>query len=231
MSEPISTKVNSQVSAEGSFLKATKDYYNNNIQMFDTYPFAKERGARTALAITKAVELDKDSTTVLEFGCGNGIVCKELYPHVKSILGVDISDAAVKWFNETFEEAGLSDRVKAITTNLEADQSVLGTQKFELIFSASVYHHLDSPSSVTNLLATFLKPKGTLITVANYLENGADAKARIPDSHKHVLSHYGFTEQDMKAMYEDAGLKFESYARVPEHEGDNELFIAKGVKE
>ncbi|TFK19058.1 S-adenosyl-L-methionine-dependent methyltransferase [Coprinopsis marcescibilis] len=217
----------------GPLAEANKDFFNNNTDIFETYPHAKERAKRTALSIVDKVKLDKENTSVLEFGCGNGLVCKELLPYVKTITGIDISEGTVKLFNNYFQSQGEAERVKAFATNLETDQSVIEGKKFDVIYCASAFHHFDSPQGITKLLSAFLAPTGSLLIIDNWLSpthpKDSSGSPAIPEEYKHIVSHAGFTEDDMKKIYEGAGLELVSYDVVPPDEGDSELFIAKGV--
>ena len=91
---------------------------------------------------------------------------------------------------------------------------------------------------MTRILASFLKPGGALI-VADFLKGG------MPKAHKHVLpaegsegwernvSHMdGFEEQDIRRVFEDAGLQsfvFNSDVAVGDEEDQMRVFIAKGI--
>ncbi|TFK18024.1 S-adenosyl-L-methionine-dependent methyltransferase [Coprinopsis marcescibilis] len=213
----------------GNRADSNRNFFNENTDIYDNFPHAKERGKRTALAIADKVQLDKDSTTVLEFACGNGHVSREFLPFVKSLVGIDISDAAVKRFNDSFESEGLADKAKAFVTNIETDQSVIEGQTFDLVYCASAFHHLDDPEGVTKILGSFLKPTGALVIVDVTLAEGAD-KLTVPEELKHIVLHAGFNKADISKMFEGAGLKLESYSLLSSDKGDKELFIAKGVR-
>lgn len=91
---------------------------------------------------------------------------------------------------------------------------------------SSAYHHLDSPEEITKLLAQYVKPGGALVVI----DNIKTADEKVDEKHKPYVTRYGFTEEDMKELFKQAGLEFVSYAQIPPDEGDNEIFIAKAVK-
>lgn len=91
---------------------------------------------------------------------------------------------------------------------------------------ASAYHHFDSPEEITKLLAEYVKPGGSLIVVDNIKKEGEV----VDEKHKAYVTRYGFTEDEMKPLFTQAGLEFVSFAQVPPDEGDNDIFIAKAVK-
>ncbi|EAU93366.1 hypothetical protein CC1G_04345 [Coprinopsis cinerea okayama7 len=205
--------------------EANRAHFNEHTHLFNEWPHAKERRERTIEALLKYNTLDKENTTVLEFACGTGLISAGILPHVKSVLGVDISDEAVKLFNERSEKEGVLDRCRGIAVNIETDKGALQGQKFDMIFCSSSYHHFENPSAITKLLAGYLKPTGTLVVI-DHLATG-DA---IPDSHKHIVAVQGFSEEDMKRIFGEGGLEMTLYEVIrSSEEGDRELFVAKGV--
>jgi ubiquinone/menaquinone biosynthesis C-methylase UbiE len=94
---------------------------------------------------------DKDSTTVMDFACGTGVflpcrggpekikwsiglVSRELAPHVKSIVGVDISQGMVDQYNKYVDNQGiLPQKMNAVCTELKGQEGELNGRKFDLI--------------------------------------------------------------------------------------------------
>ena len=64
----------------------------------------------------------------------SGNVAVELLPSVKSILGVDVSENAVKKFNERFEEAGSLNVCNAVSMDIQADKAALEGKTFDVIY-------------------------------------------------------------------------------------------------
>lgn len=59
---------------------------------------------------------------------------RELAPFVKTILGVDISDAMVKRYNQRVSEQGiLPEEMRAVTIELKGAPDELNGQKFDVI--------------------------------------------------------------------------------------------------
>jgi len=55
--------------------------------------------------------------------------------------------------------------------------------------------------------------------------------SRIPEEYHHIVPHkHGFSEDEMRELFEGAGLVSFSYKEVASGEGDLDLFIAKGIK-
>ena len=64
-----------------------------------------------------------------------GLVSKELVPHVKSILGVDISQGMVDQYNKRNQTEGIPlEKMHAIRCQLEGKEGELDGSKFDVIF-------------------------------------------------------------------------------------------------
>ncbi|KAJ3514362.1 hypothetical protein NMY22_g14759 [Coprinellus aureogranulatus] len=211
----------------GNYAEANKEYFNANADDFDNYPRAKERAVRTALAIREVVPLNKESSSVLEFACGTGLVCKEFLPYAKEVVGIDISEGVVNLCNKRFKELGANDGCFAVAADIVTEKgNVLPGRKFDLVFCASAYHHFESPEEITKLLADYVKQGGSLVVVDMLKTEGQT----IDEERKAYVAHTGFSEEDMKQIFSQAGLEFVSYAMVPRDEEDIDVFIAKAVK-
>lgn len=94
------------------------------------------------------------------------------------------------------------------------------------------YHHFHGIEEVTRILTHFLKPGGTLIIADLVKREGIFDKRQ--DVH-HIVAHKGgFAEEDMKKLFEGAGLKHSTFKPTfnVKHNGDElEIFLATGVKE
>jgi len=64
-----------------------------------------------------------------------GLVSKELVPHVKSILGVDISQGMVDQYNKRVRDEGIPfEKMHAVRCELEGKEGELEGSKFDVIF-------------------------------------------------------------------------------------------------
>lgn len=63
-----------------------------------------------------------------------GLISKELVPHAKTILGVDISQGVVDVYNKRFSDQGLgTEVVHAIQKELTGAEGELDGRKFDVI--------------------------------------------------------------------------------------------------
>ena len=63
-----------------------------------------------------------------------GLISKELVPHVKTVLGVDISQGVVDMFSKRFTQQGLApEAIHAIREELNGAEDELEGRKFDVI--------------------------------------------------------------------------------------------------
>ncbi|KAF8162776.1 S-adenosyl-L-methionine-dependent methyltransferase [Crassisporium funariophilum] len=223
-----------------SYTAANKDHFNETATTFDDRPQAHELARRSALAMRKQYSFDEDLTRVMDFACGTGLVSRELAPHTHSIVGVDISQAMVDRYNQTVSNQGISpEEMRAVCKDLKGQDNELeelGGEHFHVIICASSYHHFESIADITRTLAFFLKPGGVLLVVDLLKsEDLPDAESIFPEHVHHIVAHKaGFSEEDIRTVFEDAGLSsffFEPSAiSAKKHGNPVKLFIAKGTK-
>ncbi|KZV64678.1 S-adenosyl-L-methionine-dependent methyltransferase [Peniophora sp. CONT] len=213
-------------------------------EKYEAIPGARELiGSHVAPAMLEAVHLDKDTTTVLDFGCGIGLLSRELESHVKSIVGVDISKVSVDVYNRLASEAGAADKMRAVALDLQSAPDELEGKKFDVVTCSMVYHHIHSPESHTKTLVQYLKPNGKLI-ISSLMHRENFDQSKYPDMMRVAAPNMqGFKEDAIRKMFEDAGLREVKYRKVwgglapapptmsiPDEERMIEVFVAEGTK-
>ncbi len=105
---------------------------------------------RSVVSFVKVLSTSKGKT---------GDVSKELIPYVKSILGVDISQHAIKQYNENFKN---DEKASGVCVELQGEEGELSGVQFDLIFVSSMPSEDDSrsPSDMAN--CSVLRPTTTL---------------------------------------------------------------------
>ncbi|PFH52490.1 hypothetical protein AMATHDRAFT_46336 [Amanita thiersii Skay4041] len=205
---------------------------------YDTDPRTTERAQKSALAMRKMYAFNEDTTQVLDYACGTGLISRELAPFAKSITGVDISQGMVDEYNRRVHNQGIPPQeMHAVCTRLQARPGELDGAQFDVAVCASAYHHMESIEETTSILAYFLKPGGTLLVVD--LETSDQGPICNADGthhqHQHHLvpHHDGFEKADIEHAFLHAGLTSFTYeiaftARRDAHPVT--LFVAKGTK-
>jgi SAM-dependent methyltransferase len=102
---------------------------------------------------------DNPDSDILVAGCGTGqqsIETAQRFPHVR-VLAVDLSAASLAYARMKTEAARVSNIAYA-----QADLLQLGTidQRFDMIETTGVLHHLDDPMRGWRVLLSLLRPNG-----------------------------------------------------------------------
>ncbi|KAJ7890468.1 S-adenosyl-L-methionine-dependent methyltransferase [Mycena olivaceomarginata] len=174
----------------------------------------------------KAYPFDEDTTTVMDFACGTGLIARGLAPYCKSIVGVDINPAMVAHFAEQIHNQGIPpEEMRVVCADLKGVESELDGQKFDVICSSAAYHHFESIANVTRTLCFFLKPGGCLL-VADFMKSAEPMPEDVPNNE-------GFTEEDIRGAFVGAGLEEVSinpFTKARFHGQLVKIFLAKGTK-
>lgn len=103
-----------------------------------------------------------EKATILDVGCGNGIISRNLGRKGFNVLGVDVSP-------KTIEKAkSLNDLPNVTFKVLSAEELSVSETKYHAIICSEVIEHLSKPSLLLNALHQSLQPNGVLIvTVPN----------------------------------------------------------------
>jgi SAM-dependent methyltransferase len=73
------------------------------------------------------------------------------------------------------------------------------------------FHHFDKPDLASKRLAERLRPGGVLFII-DFVAHKIDPK----DAAKRGIAHHGFSEEQIRKMFEDAGLTDFAYQELPE---------------
>ena len=97
-----------------------------------------------------------DGFDVLDFGCGDGRLCFEMNGRCKSLLGVDYSEAAIRFARAFNPEVSFQ------ATPIE---KMLGEERFDLITMIDVLEHIPIPEilELRCHLRRLLRPNGRLL--------------------------------------------------------------------
>lgn len=94
---------------------------------------------------------------ILDVGCGNGNVAVPLAALGFSVVGVDLSDAAVKAAQQAAEEAGVA------ATFLVGGLDSVASNQFDVVICSEVLEHQADAATFLDQLKDKLKPSGTLL--------------------------------------------------------------------
>ncbi|KAJ7585184.1 S-adenosyl-L-methionine-dependent methyltransferase [Mycena floridula] len=176
---------------------ANKDHFNKTAHEYNDMPGAREAAKGVADAVLQLYPFDKNTTTLMDFACGGGLVSLALAPHAKSIVGVDISQGMLDQYIKT--NAAYAESISTVCTNLlenPEDPGELSGKKFDVILCSLAFHHFPSTEDATRILASFLNPGGALI-VAEF--------NKFPVMPGHAGHGHGHGASDADAQGSDAG--------------------------
>ncbi|MBN2685362.1 MAG: class I SAM-dependent methyltransferase [Pontiellaceae bacterium] len=106
---------------------------------------------------------------VLDFGCGTGLLSLRVADQVKSLTGLDTSLGMLKTFEQKAQQMGLQN---TRTQWLDLTQKIEIPEKYDLIVSSMVFHHVKDLNTTLALLHDALKPGGRLCIADLDLDGG-----------------------------------------------------------
>ena len=175
---------------------ANQERFARAAQTWDENPVRVALGNAIAEAIRGEVPVAAEMDA-MDCGCGTGLLTLALQPHVRSILGVDASGEMLKVLGEKIAATGL-ENVRVRQSDLAGDE--LDDERFDLVVSAMMLHHVKDAAGMVARLAGMLQPGGYLCLADLDAEDGSFH----PD--KTGIEHFGFDEGQMGGMFAAAGL-------------------------
>ncbi|KAM5542807.1 hypothetical protein V8D89_003768 [Ganoderma adspersum] len=220
----------------GDFAAANQAYFDQRAHQLADHGHGHELGRKNVAAMRKAWPevFNEDDTVAMDYACGMGHVSQSLCQYVKSVIGVDISQVSVDQFNAQAENQGLEpDEMRAVCAELKGEPGELDGLKFDVVMCCASYHHFPSIPETTRVLASFLKPGGSLLVADIKAEE--DGRVIFPEVHHHLVPHTrGLSEETMCEAFGRAGLaEFEmreSFRAKMRSTGEYvRWFVARGV--
>ncbi|MBX2836240.1 MAG: class I SAM-dependent methyltransferase [Gammaproteobacteria bacterium] len=145
--------------------------------------------------------------TILDLGCGDGVLTKDIVATGAQVLGIDSS--------ENLLEAA---RAKGLNVQLMNGESITLPQTYDAVFSNAALHWMTQPDRVARGVYSVLKPGGRFVAefggagnvaaivtalLAALAELNIDGRARIPwyfptvKEHRDLLHSCGFDVREM----------------------------------
>jgi 2-polyprenyl-3-methyl-5-hydroxy-6-metoxy-1,4-benzoquinol methylase len=149
-------------------------------------------------AIVREVALTRDMT-VLDYGCGTGLVGLYLLPHVRSVTGADNSPGMLEVLDRKIAEGGLRN-MKAV--RLDLDRDPVPGERYHMIVTSMVLHHIAHPAGTLWAFHTMLLPGGILCLADLDAEPGTFHPAAAAGG----VHHHGFDRETLKRQL--AGIGF-----------------------
>ncbi|KAI0806738.1 S-adenosyl-L-methionine-dependent methyltransferase [Fomes fomentarius] len=226
---------------EHHFAAANRAYFDEHAHTHSggaaAHPHAHELAVREVSAMQRFWPdlFDEERTVAMDYACGTGMVSQQLCQYVKSVVGIDISQASVDLYNAQAVNQGLEpEEMRAVCTELKGVPGELDGIKFDVIVCCASYHHFPSIEDTTRVLASFLKPGGSLL-VAD-IKAAGDNRELFAASHHHIVPHtHGLSEEAVRSAFEGAGLigfhfRDAFWAKLKATKEETQWFVVRGEK-
>ncbi|HFU75653.1 MAG TPA: class I SAM-dependent methyltransferase [Arcobacter sp.] len=200
------------------------DRFNKLAKEWDAKP-ERVKGALTFVnKIKEYLPCDISNHSLLDYGCGSGLVSFGFADDIKSILGLDFSAGMVDVYNNKAKKIGF----KNIEAKLhDIDKEPLDENQFNIIATNMTMHHITDTSSFIKKLSSALKPSGKLFIADLDLEDGTF------HSDNTGVVHFGFDRESLINYFKDAGLtniKIETLQSISKPHRDFDIFFITGEK-
>ncbi|EQB51618.1 hypothetical protein CGLO_08827 [Colletotrichum gloeosporioides Cg-14] len=152
---------------------------------------------------------DSRPVRLLDYACGTGLISRALAQFTTHCVGIDISENMVAAYNARAENQGLStDEMRAYAGNLtdpaDPDPAAFvgaGFRDFDVAGVGLGFHHFADPEYSAKKLVERLRPGGVFI-ILDFLPH-EKMHHGLPAAH--TVMHHGFSEERMRAIFEQAG--------------------------
>jgi ubiquinone/menaquinone biosynthesis C-methylase UbiE len=153
-----------------------------------------DRSEAIAREILKLIPLKK-SQSAMEYGAGTGILSLILKDHLKEILLLDNSAEMIKQSEEKIRSSG----AKNLRTKFfDLEHSDLEGEKFDLIFTQMVLHHVTDIESILGRFSKLLSPGGYIAIADLYEEDGSFHG-------EGFIGHKGFNPENLSLLLANNG--------------------------
>lgn len=151
-----------------------------------------ERSNAIAKSIKTNIKLD-ENMSILDFGCGTGLLIFPLIEEVGSVHGIDLAPNMLDILKEK------SKNHKNLTTELTGIFEITST--FDLIMSSMVMHHIEDIRKLAKKLYDSLNPNGVIAIADLMKEDGS-----FHDSLDGIYA-LGFSNEFLEQIFKGAGFK------------------------
>lgn len=173
-----------------------KRNFDTEAASWDQVPARVKLAGDVARAISQQITLTSD-LTVLDFGCGTGLLTLQLRPWVGSITGVDSSQGMLDILNAKIEKQNLS-KIRTQYLDLDTGTPSLAGQ-YQLIVSNMTLHHVKDIGPLLDLFHQVTAPGGHLCIADLDLDDG-----QFHSSSEGVF-HFGFDRTALAGAFTKAG--------------------------
>lgn len=182
-------------------------YDNNAIGTFkEAYRLTKE-------AILEEVTSD---SSVIEIGCGTGIVSLGIAPHVNKVIGVDLSP---KMITQAENKAQINGIQNVTFRKADAYSLPFEDESFDVVLLTNLLHIVAEPASVLQEARRLLRPDGVLAAVTDCMAEPGPFKTWLQALGIRAMKLFGrikyfhfFHKSDLKDLLNNNGFLIQKEA-------------------
>jgi ubiquinone/menaquinone biosynthesis C-methylase UbiE len=168
--------------------------FDQKAKGWDEVPGRRGRAEAVAKAIRRQVQLNR-SMSALEYGCGTGLLSFALLPSLGQITLADSSSGMLDVLREKITVTGVKN-MTPLQLDLSADP--LPSQRFNLIYTLMVLHHIPDTLGILQKFHSLLHPGGVICIADLDKEDGT--------FHSEPFDgHHGFARLEFQAWMQQAG--------------------------
>jgi ubiquinone/menaquinone biosynthesis C-methylase UbiE len=138
-----------------------------------------------------------ENYSVMEFGCGTGIVSFNIYDKFKKVTLIDTSKGMIDILDAKISKYKIKNMV---TKNLDISKENSLNDKFDVIYTSMVLHHIKNINEIINAFYQLLNNNGYLCIVDLNEEDGSFHK-----EYSDFDGHNGFNQEELKRILINAG--------------------------
>ncbi|MEZ5138609.1 MAG: class I SAM-dependent methyltransferase [Acidimicrobiales bacterium] len=188
--------------------------FDEMAKTWDADPAKVERARVVGALLPQRLDLGP-TTRVFEYGAGTGLVSQMLAPHVGPLTLADPSEGMRAAMAAKVAEGTLPAGTTVVATNFDAEAP--GDDRFDLVVTVQVMHHVPDLAPVLAAFATILEPGGHLAIVDLEAEDGS--------FHGDGFGgHHGFHRPELQAQLEGAGFTDVRFEHAYDLEKDGHAF-------
>jgi SAM-dependent methyltransferase len=143
----------------------------------DHSPFA--RRPHSPLAWLEPLEPDM---IVLDVACGAGHVAEQVAPHVRQVVGVDLTPSLLELGAQRLREAGIAN---VLLQEGNAAELPFLDSSFDLVACRGAMHHFLHPEQPIAEMARVCRPEGRVV-VSDMVATSAEARERFDQVHRYL---------------------------------------------
>jgi SAM-dependent methyltransferase len=141
----------------------------------DDSPFA--RRPASALAWLEPLEPDM---IVLDVACGAAHVAEQAAPHVRQVVGLDLTHSLLELGGQRLREAGITN---VLLQKGDAAELPFLDASFDLVVCRGALHHFPRPEEPVAEMARVCRPEGRVV-VGDVVVTRAEARGRFDELHR-----------------------------------------------